>query len=184
MAATDEQFDSKTQFIEAFTESQAALLAFCMASVNHREDAQDVYQKTCVVLWKKSEDWDPSTPFLRWAYAVARYEVLAYVRDRARERLVFDDDVVAAMAGISIEIGQKQSDRMDAMQGCVQKLTPEQQQLLSDYYVKGYTFKEIAERTGKSLGSVKMMTMRLRKSLGTCIEAQLGPDGSTVGAAG
>jgi RNA polymerase sigma-70 factor (ECF subfamily) len=173
MADLDSQFDPTSRFIEAFTESQAALRGFCMASVNHRQDSQDVFQKTCLILWKKSDQWDPTTPFLPWAFAVARYEVLAYIRTRARERLVFDDDIVIAMAGTGARIADKQCDRLDAMQACVQALKPEHQQLLSDYYVKGYTFKEIAERSGRSLGAVKVMTMRLRQSLGASIKARL-----------
>lgn len=168
------------QFIEAFTESQAALRGYCMASVNHREDAADVFQKTCLVLWKKSGDWDRSKPFLPWAFGVARYEILGYLRDRSRDRLVFDDDIVLAMAGMSMRLAETQCDRLDAMQGCVEKLNPEQQQLLSDYYVKGYTFKEIAERTGRSLSAVKVKTMRIRQALGACIENRLGGGPTTL----
>lgn len=173
MPDSTDHADPTAQFIEAFTESQAALRGFCMASVNHREDAADVFQKTCLVLWKKSANWDRNTPFLPWAFAVARYEILAYVRDRARNRLVFDDDIVLAMAGIGMRQADKQCDRLDAMQGCLQQLKPQQQQLLSDYYVKGYTFKEIAERSGRSLSAVKVMTMRIRQALGACIETRL-----------
>jgi hypothetical protein len=36
------------------------------------------------------------------ALAVARYEVLAVIRDRQRERLMFDDDVALMMADASV----------------------------------------------------------------------------------
>ena len=182
MTNSNQHADPSAQFIEAFTKSQSALRGFCMSSVNHREDAEDIFQKTCLVLWKKSGDWDRAQPFLPWAFAVARYELLAYVRDRARDRLVFDDDIVLAMAGIGIKQAEKQCDRIAALEECVQKLKPEQRQLLSDYYVKGFTFKEIAEKTSKSLSAVKVTTMRLRKSLGSCIDTRLSklkPEGAT-----
>ena len=160
-------------FIAAFTNAQSALRGYCIASVGDANDAQDVFQKTCLVLWKKSDNWDPDTPFLRWAFAVARFEVLAYIRDRTRDRLVFDDDVVMAMAGTSERMAELQPERVDALEVCLTKLKPEHRESLIDYYVKGFTMKEISERQNRGLSAVKVMMMRLRNSLASCIEDQL-----------
>ncbi|MEI6714959.1 MAG: sigma factor [Verrucomicrobiota bacterium] len=59
---------------------------------------REVLQAVVVRLWEKSADWDPKTNFLPWAFAVARFTVLAHFRDQSRDRLVFDEDVVLAMA--------------------------------------------------------------------------------------
>ena len=161
------------RFITAFTEAQSSLRGFCVSSVGNPEDAKDVFQKTCLVLWKKSGDWDPETPFLRWAFAVARYEVLAYVRDSARDRLVFDEDVVRAMTGTTERIVEAQPERIDALEQCLTNLKPEHRGLLSDFYVHGYTMKEISQRQNRGLSAVKVMMMRLRQTLAACIEQQL-----------
>lgn len=131
------------RFITAFTESQSALRGFCAASIGNSEDSRDVFQKVCLVLWKKVGDWDPETPFLRWAFAVARYEILAYVRDHGRDQLVFDEDVVLAMASTSERLADSQSARMDSLEFCLAKLKPDHHEALSAHYVKGYNFQEI-----------------------------------------
>ena len=118
------QFFPDDQFIRAFTESQSALRGFCSASIGNPEDARDVFQKVCLVLWKKVGDWDPDTPFLKWAFAVARFEILAYVRDESRDRLVFDEDVVLAMTNTTERLAEKQVDRRDALEKCLAKLKP------------------------------------------------------------
>lgn len=161
------------RFITAFTESQSALRGYCAASIGNAEDSRDVFQKVCLVLWKKADVWDPETSFLKWAFAVARFEVLAYVRDRSRDRLVFDDDIVLAMAGTSERLAEHQSERYDALEICLYKLKPEHRETLADHYVKGYSLKEIANLQNRGHSAVKVMVMRLRQSLRKCIEKQL-----------
>ncbi len=51
-----------------------------------------------MVLWQKFGEFDATRDFRKWAFGVARYEVLAFLRDRARDRHVFDDDLVTKLA--------------------------------------------------------------------------------------
>lgn len=163
------------RFITAFTESQSALRGFCAASIGNVEDSRDVFQKVCLVLWKKVDQWDPETSFLKWAFAVARFEILAYTRDRSRDRLVFDEDVVLAMTSSVERLTQSQSERMDALEKCLSKLKAEHRSALTDHYAKGFNLREIADSQNRGLSAVKVMMMRLRQSLGKCIKSQLAP---------
>lgn len=161
------------RFIAAFTEAQSALRGFCVSSVGNFEDAKDVFQKTCLVLWKKAGEWDPETPFHRWAFAVARFEVLAHIRDSSRDRLVFDEDVVVAMTSTTERIADSQPERFDALEECLRLLKPEHRELLAQHYVHGYTMREISQRENRGLSAVKVMIMRLRKTLAGCVDEQL-----------
>ena len=161
------------QFIAAFTEAQVAIRSFCFASVGDPEDAKDVFQKTCLVLWKKSGDWDPETSFLRWAITVARFEILAHVRAAARDRLVFDEETVLAMTGASERLIDGHTERIDALEECLKQVSTEKRDLLSDFYVFGYTAKEISQRRKKGVSATKVTLMRGRKLLAECIEKKL-----------
>lgn len=161
------------RFITAFTDSQSALRGYCTAAIGNPEDSRDVFQKVCLVLWKKVGDWDPNTPFLKWAFSVARFEVLAHVRDRSRDRLVFDNDIIVAMAGTVERIAETHSDRMDAMDKCLSELSAQNREVLTAHYVKGYKLREIAETQNRSLGAIKVSVMRLRQSLAKCIDQKL-----------
>ena len=165
------------RFIEGFTQSQSALRGFCLASLGNADDAQDVFQKASLVLWKKADAWDPETSFLRWAFAVVRFEILAHLRDRARDRVIFDDDIVLVMAGTSERLAESQSERTDALENCVAKLKPEHQGTLAAYYVHGHSLQEIAEQRDRGLSAVKVMMMRIRRSLADCIQSQLAGSG-------
>lgn len=162
-----------TAFISALTKHQPALEAFCHAQLGRRQDAQEVLQATCVKLWEKSADWNPDTPFLPWAFAVARYTALSHIRDKMRERLVFDEDVVLAMAAETEAAAAQFEDRREALGRCMRRLKAEQRGLLHAHYSEGRAARELAQSTGRGESAIKMTLLRLRQILGQCIEQQL-----------
>ena len=169
MAPTSDE----TRFIEALTRHQPALAAFCHAQLAMRQDAQEALQATCVKLWEKSGEWDPAREFLPWAFSVARFVVLSHRRDRMRDRLVFDEDVVLAMADETEKAAEQFEDRREALGACLQKLDPEQRELLQEHYITGLTVRELSSATNRSESAVKMILLRLRAQLSACIERQL-----------
>lgn len=162
-----------SRFIEALTLHQPVLEAFCHAQLASRADARDVLQETNIKLWEKSAAWDPETEFLPWAFAVARFTILSHVRDRMRDRLVFDSDVVEIMAGESEAAAADMPVRQEALGHCLQKLDPAQRSLLRDHYVGGRSLRDLASSHGRSEGSLKMAMLRLRQQLGACIDRNL-----------
>lgn len=163
----------ETRFIEALTRHQPALEGYCHANLANREDAREVLQATCVKLWQKAADWDPETEFLPWAFTVARFTILSHYRDQQRERLIFDEDVMEAMAEESAEISSAFDDRREALAGCVKKLNQKQAALLHRHYTDNQSLREIAERSGRGVSAVKMTLLRIRQQLSACIERQL-----------
>ncbi len=162
-----------SRFIEALTRHQPVLAAFCHSQLANPADARDVLQETNVKLWEKSAAWDPETSFLPWAYSVARFTILSHVRDRMRERLVFDSDVVELMGADCEAAASDLPVRQEALGRCLQKLDTTQRALLRDHYVGGRSVKEIASALGRTEGSMKMLMMRLRRQLGSCIDHNL-----------
>lgn len=162
-----------SRFIAALTRHQPALEAFCHAQLAHRQDAREALQATCVKLWEKSGVWDPQTEFLPWAFAVARFTVLSHLRDRMRDRLVFDEDVVQAMTAENETAAAQFEDRREALDTCLQKLKPEQRDLLREHYIAGRAVRELSSITGRSESAVKMILLRLREQLSACIDRQI-----------
>jgi RNA polymerase sigma-70 factor (ECF subfamily) len=162
------------RFIEALTLYQPVLAAFCHANVADRNAAAEVLQETNLKLWRKAADWNPDTEFLPWAFAVARFTILSHFRDRSRDRLVFDPDVVEALA-VDAEISACElPERREALGHCLGKLTREQRGLLHSHYVDGRPLREIARESRRSDSAIKMTMLRLRQALGDCIQRQLG----------
>jgi len=161
------------RFIEAITRHQPVLEAFCHANLARREDAWEVLQETNLKLWKKSADWDPETEFLPWAFAVARFTILSHFRDRSRDRLVFDADVIESMAIETEQYASELPERREALGGCIQRLSSDHRHLLHQHYNEGKSLREIARESGRGESAIKMIMLRLRKSLGDCIQHEL-----------
>ncbi|TAE78639.1 MAG: sigma-70 family RNA polymerase sigma factor [Verrucomicrobia bacterium] len=162
------------RFVEALTRYQPVLSAFCHANLADRNAAAEVLQETNLKLWKKSGDWDPETEFLPWAFAVARFTILSHFRDKSRDRLVFDPDVVESLADDAERVATELPERREALGVCLGKLGAEQRALLHAHYVDGRPLREIARTTRRSDSAVKMNMLRLRQVLSDCIQRELG----------
>src|SRR4051812_12369758 len=62
--------------VRLLSQHQEALYRYIFTLLPHAEDARDVLQETSVALYRKFAEYDPSKPFLSWAYRFAYLEVL------------------------------------------------------------------------------------------------------------
>lgn len=159
-------------FVRALTEAQLPLRAYCEAALGHGEDSKDAWQRTNVALWRKATHWDPSIPFVSWALGFAKFEVLAVIRDRQRERILFDSDVAELMADAALDQLPVTQPRSAQLAVCLEKLSGKQRELLNLHYVSGLSMAEIAEAQRMGLSAVKVFLLRVRRALADCIQRQ------------
>ena len=160
-------------FIQQLTGSQTSLRAMIMASLGNHADCQDVLQKTNLVIWRKASEYDPERQFLAWAFGIARFEVLAFIRDSQRERLMFREDVAELLAAFVAAQTESIPHRQIALRDCLRELPAQSRELLDFKYVRGNTTKQISEATGRSIDGVKSVLLRIRKLLGDCVEQRI-----------
>jgi len=103
-------------------------------------------QKTNAVMCKKEESWDREIPFLKWAFSIAKYEVLAFYRDRAREKVVFNDEVLELVVQDCEKLALQVTDRSLAMSKCMTKLSDEDRAALSYKYISRLSSEQIGEK--------------------------------------
>ncbi len=95
---TPSDHDKHDQFIRLYVENEESLRGFVRSLVPTLEDAREVMQETAAVLWRKFDELHSLEDFRRWAFGVARFEALAFRRDRARDRHVFSEDLIATFS--------------------------------------------------------------------------------------
>ncbi len=163
------------QFVERLTAAQSALYGSIHTLLAGATDAADVLQETNRVLWRKAATYDPTRPFLPWALTVARFEVLAHRKRQSRDRLVFDDDLLAQIA----EEYERQAGRggaLQALEQCLQKLAPAQRELVDQRYLRGESVNDIALRQGRAANAVSALLYRIRALLAACVDHTLAQD--------
>ncbi|HYR59335.1 MAG TPA: sigma factor [Chthoniobacteraceae bacterium] len=72
------------QFLRLYSEHEPPLRGFVRSLVPTRDDAREVMHEVAATLWRKFGELADCADFRRWAFGVARMEVMAWRRDRAR----------------------------------------------------------------------------------------------------
>lgn len=167
----DESSDQRHEsFLRLFTANDAALRSYVRTLVATRDDAAEIMQDISLVLWRKFESFQGQEDFRRWAFGVARFEVLAWRRDKARDRLVLSDVALDALAVQMTSDALQLDRRRDALEHCLDKLAEQQRALLKAAYAPGARLEQVAQDAGRSLESLYKMLQRLRSRLSDCVQ--------------
>lgn len=164
-------------FVRLFTRNEPALRAFTRSLLPSWDDVDEVMQNTGVVLWRKFSDFepeaDPANEFFRWACVVARFEVLAWRRDKARDRHVFDEDLVEMLALEAEEKHETLRDERKALEKCLAKLPENLRKIVVAAYEPGVRLNEVARDLGKSATAFYKKLNRTRALLLDCIREEV-----------
>ena len=170
--------NSHDSFLRLYVECEESLRGFVRSLLPTLEDAREVMQNTAAVLWKKFDQLDDPKNFRRWAFGVARFEVLSYRRDKARDRHIFGEELITQLAQESEKIGMDCDREIKALKFCLAKLPPKQSALVQEAYDKDLKIKQIAEREGRTPMSVYKVLHRARIALADCIKETLEAEGA------
>ncbi len=157
------------QFLRLFAAHEPALRTFVRSLLPSLADVSEVMQEVAVVLWQKFAEFDATRDFRKWAFGVARYQALAYLRDRARDRHVFDDELVGRLADEAVAAGPRHEAQREALETCLQKLPVHQRELVLSAYTEGTRMDELAAQRERTAMSLYKLLHRLRQLLLECV---------------
>ena len=156
-------------FVKLFAHHEAELRRFVGSFLPRWGDVDEVVQRAAIVMWRKFDQFDPETSFIKWAQVVTRFEALAYRRKMARDRLVFREDVLELMAQEAGEEFNERDRQRVALDTC---LLGKQRSFVMLAYTPGVNVKEMAEESGSTAAAFYMRLKRLRRQLMKCIESK------------
>jgi RNA polymerase sigma-70 factor (ECF subfamily) len=170
-----EASNSEELFVQLFAKNERHLRAFVRSMGLGWTEVDDVVQTVSLVMWRKWDQFDPGTDFMRWARVIARFEVLKFRRKMARDRHVFRDDLMELLAEAAEERdeGISGDHYRTALGQCLEKLPAKSRQLIAAAYGGDQTIKELAADIGKSATALYKTLDRIRTELQGCIEKRL-----------
>ena len=171
MSPTENQRHAR--FLRSFTANESAIRAYVRRMVPTRGDADDVMQETSVVLWEKFDTFREDGDFRAWAFGVARFEVLAWLRDKGRDRLVLNEDVIARLTDAADDDEPRMERQREALEDCLAKVAPDQRQLLMQAYSEESRIHDVARHSGRTVPGFYQWLHRMRKLLHDCISREL-----------
>ena len=86
---TPSEYDRHDEFMHLNLPCEEAMRGFVRSLVPTMEDAREVMQNVAAVLCRKSQDISSPDDFRRWAFGVARFDALDFLRSVRRDRRVF-----------------------------------------------------------------------------------------------
>ena len=167
------EIERQKELMALMTRHQRRIFSYIYTLVPRRHDAEDLLQETCLVVCEKFREFQPGTDFAAWACQIAYWRV-RYSRQRfARSKVVFDQDVVDAVAQTAAAMAPELDERHEALANCLQKLYPRDREFVLRRYEPGSGVKEAAHGSGRSMDAAYKALNRIRKTLLDCVSHEL-----------
>ena len=176
--------ESRDLFEILAREHLASVRAFLVASLRDATAVEDVLQETFLTAWKILDRYDRQLPFGPWVRGIAAKLVLAHRRKLGRDKVYFCDEELLAQVDNRVGdfqqlVGDTFDEKLDALRGCLARLTGPQRDSIKLHYEHGLHCKEIATRLGLGLEAVKKHLQRGRAQLQRCLTAKMPVEAST-----
>ncbi|WP_193214049.1 RNA polymerase sigma factor [Luteolibacter marinus] len=162
------------RFEQLLSAHQEPILLYLRSLVSDHHDAQDLLQKTNLILWRKRDQFVPDTNFRSWALRIARLEALNQVRLQRRSRLVlFERDEFENIADPDVAEEPADPAPLLALRDCLRRLPDRDRELLLMRYATEHTLNDYAKTLGRSPGTLKARLYKIREGLRKSIEDRL-----------
>lgn len=156
---------------------QRLVRSFLVRHVGDQQVADDLAQEVFVAAYRGLSSYRGTGSLSGWLLGIARNHVLMHFRSRPPSTTVSLDSVLEGIRLKALEEDEfdasVEQQRVDALRSCIQSLEPAQRELLARFYYRSEAAEEIARSIGKRAGAIRMLLMRIRRQLRTCIEGKL-----------
>jgi RNA polymerase sigma-70 factor (ECF subfamily) len=161
--------EKRKQLMTLMTRHQRQMFAYIYTLVPHRQDAEDLLQETSLIICEKFDEFKPGTDFVAWACRIAYWRI-RYARQKfARSKVVFNQEIVDAIAQTAAPMLEELDDRHRALSQCLEKLHQRDRALILTRYEPGAGVEEAARCSGRSLEAAYKALFRIRRLLFDCV---------------
>lgn len=158
-------------FAVHFIRNQNRVYSYIATLLPNRTDAEEILQRTSLIMWQKWEQFEPESGFLPWARGIALNEIRNFLRRRERSNVQLSETLLTTLSDEMTESGDE--DRLSALRSCLEQLEGRQKQILEQCYLESLGAKRVAQSIGLSVDAIYMRLHRIRRVLLQCIEHKL-----------
>src|SRR5690242_20571377 len=143
--------EDRKRLMTLMTRHQRQIFSYIYVLVPNRNDAEDLLQETSVVICEKFHEFREGTDFVAWACQIAFWRIRYSRQKFARAKVVFNQDILDAVAETTAMMAGEMDERHEALELCLQKLHPRDRDLLIARYEPGGGVEEAARRSGRTV---------------------------------
>src|SRR6188474_3007996 len=132
-----------------------ALTAFIASITRDFHLAEDIFQEVCVKAVGKGEDFESPAHLLNWARVAGRHRAIDVLRTRDGKVIGLSEEMLAALEPVWPQGEASQgSAALEALRKCMDRLTPNNQEIVRLRYFEGRAGAQVAEAMGRKLETV------------------------------
>jgi RNA polymerase sigma-70 factor, ECF subfamily len=159
------------EFLRLLGAHERSLFTYVYALAPGWQDAEEVMQRLRIRIWQQFDQYEPDKPFDAWARAIAYYLVLAYRKEKSRQREFFAERILEAVSGEYEKHLERANERRDVLVGCLEKLDDHKREMVHAYYSSERQSSEtLAARLSMTPNALRQSLFRIRKVLLDCVE--------------
>jgi RNA polymerase sigma-70 factor, ECF subfamily len=164
------QVEASEQSLRAlYREYGGELYGFAVNCLGDRGLAEELVQDVFTRVWRHADQFDPKrASFRTWLYGIARNAVIDFNRRRSVRPALSahenDEDPQALTDSIEQAVLRWQ------VSAALERLTPEHREVIRLAHFQGLTLREVSERTGLPLGTVKSRASYALRGLRLALE--------------
>ncbi len=156
---------SKETFVHLFLECEPAVRMFVQTIVRDVEATEEILQNTAIVLWEKYSEVSEKDEFRRVLFSTAKFKILSWRRDKAREKLIFDDATIDLLTTEAQRSQSETTTRQELLNEAVATLSDIERQLLIEAYSAPGKIKEMALASGNTPMAIYKKLQKIRKKI-------------------
>jgi len=163
---------------------QAAVRWCLVRYVRDPATADDLAQEVFLAAYQNLSACRSAGSLRGWLMGIARNMAMQHVRTESRRRARERGSLSTQLAQWRIEQweqdpqdGLDHERQFETLRHCLEHLAPESRRVVEEHYFQRQTVESIAQRQGRGAGAVRMMLLRIRKTLGECLRQNLRQQG-------
>jgi len=138
--------------------------------VQNEQDALDISQNAFVKAYKNIKSFDESRKFFPWFYKIIRNLCFDYLNKNKKKNKIYNTAKNLYIHNTKTNSSNKFSELLIEE---INKLPPEQKEIIILKYFEDYTYNEIAETTNKPIGTIMSslyyIKQKLKKQMEVCL---------------
>ncbi len=151
-----------------------ALTAYISTVTRDFHLAEDIFQEVCVKAVGKGGEFETPQHVMNWARVAGRHKGIDVLRTRDGKIVGLSEEMLAALEPVWPEGEAAQgSPALDALRKCMERLTPNNQEIVRLRYFEGRAGAEVAAAMGRKLETVYQALARFHRTLAYCVRQRL-----------
>lgn len=154
----------KRTYAELLRETARFLKPFLKQKLSAENEVDDLLQEILLSIHKARHTYDGLRPYKPWAYAIAKYRLMDYLRNHYADHLHTAKDMSELKDSLQDNVTEYRIS-YESISGEISKLPGKQALIMQMMHGEGYTAKEVAEKIGMTESAVKAAAHRAYKTL-------------------